>query len=85
MCGVVSSQKAKLGRQKLPVVYNTFKKTRFANVSIWRRVRILHDPDVHRKTRIPLPDVQLVYNNLTVAAELHVAAIAASLGVRNRG
>jgi len=70
---------------ELPVSYNTFKRTHFVSVHEWQKVHVLHDPDVHRAVKIPLPSVQAHYMNLTVTAQQRVKAIAASLGVRDRG
>lgn len=70
---------------ELPIRYNTFKKTRFYNVSAWADVALLHDPDVHRKRRIPLPPAEHVYQNLTKRAYLLVNALATSAGVQDRG
>ena len=70
---------------ELPVAYNTFKKTKFVSVQQWRHVYVLHDPDVHRKEKIPWPSVQALYNNLTAEARLRVQTMAESLQVENRG
>ena len=42
---------------ELPLGYNAFKRTRFANESEWLNVSILHDPDVHRAHKIPQKQV----------------------------
>ena len=70
---------------ELPVAYNTFKKTKFVRVMEWDHVYVLHDPDVHRKEKIPWPSVQALYKNLTAEAQLRVQAMAESLQVENRG
>jgi hypothetical protein len=70
---------------ELPVAYNTFKKTKFVRVMEWDHVYVLHDPDVHRKAKIPRPSVEALYNNLTAEAQLRVQAMAESLQVKNRG
>lgn len=71
---------------ELPVALNTFKKTRFLNnASDWANVAILHDSDVHRKIRIGLRSVEAAYRNVTRQADLLVASMAESVGVRNRG
>eukprot|EP00322_Chrysochromulina_rotalis_P031568 CAMPEP_0115837330 /NCGR_PEP_ID=MMETSP0287-20121206/5163_1 /TAXON_ID=412157 /ORGANISM="Chrysochromulina rotalis, Strain UIO044" /LENGTH=124 /DNA_ID=CAMNT_0003290833 /DNA_START=144 /DNA_END=518 /DNA_ORIENTATION=+ len=70
---------------ELPVKYNTFKKTTFRRVEQWANVHVLHDSDVHRGVRIPLPSVHTLYQNLTIAAADRVARMAANLGVVNRG
>ena len=70
---------------ELPIGYNAFKRTRFANASEWRDVSILHDPDVHRNHKLPEPSVEGRYRNVTKRAERLVHAMATEMGVRNRG
>ena len=70
---------------ELPVQYNSFKKTRFANVSDWASVALLHDPDVHRSHRIPLKSVDARYRNVTKRAERFVHELCRRLSVKNRG
>jgi len=69
---------------ELPVAYNTFRKTWLMVDAEWDEVYILHDSDVHRS--FPLrPRIERIYSNLTTMAKQQVAAMAAALGVNDRG
>lgn len=71
---------------ELPAAFNTFKRTKFGNnESDWADVAVVHDPDVHRKWRIPHKPVERVYQNVTQRAQRLVGEMARELGLKDRG